>query len=215
LLDGHLMLITAWLLLLGYLARLHDNDVLGGLKFATRHVAAFYAGFLASYLAGQLIKAYYLGLAPVFQSVFGAVRYRASDLGPGEAELTLSKVLDTVWYTGYRWTGLWQDVHLWNIVVWSSSLAAVAGLAIGLYRGGIRGNRKLLTGLLICLLIVSSVLIRLDLLKNHSIIHTFFIGRYMFIPLAMGWVMLIIALTGIGRQPTSGRDSEVTEAVKS
>lgn len=197
--DGHLILLSAWLILIAYFASLRIVEPVQAFFVAARHLLAYGSGFVAAYLSGQLIKMAYLGFAPVWDSFSSAVATRSSDFGPGRAELDLSIVIDKVWGVGYWWTGLFRNELLWKLVLISSLAAAVLGIVIALVKA-IKGNRRVLIGMFICILIVLSVLLRLSLTQNHSVIHAFFIGRYMFVPLAMGWVLLLVSLlTSPGR----------------
>lgn len=190
LLDGHLMLILAWLTLIGYFASLRTLSPSLALLAAGRHILSFAAGFSIAYIGGQLVKMLYLGIGPVWKSLGGAVAQRSSELGPGNIELNLAMVLDKTWAVGYWWTGLFRNELLWSLITWSSLAAGCLGILIFIVRV-VRGEKAALPSLLVCLAIAGSVLVRLILMKNHSYIHAFFIGRYMFIPFAMGWVMLL------------------------
>jgi len=198
LLDGHLILLFSWLMMIGYFGAARSLSPPGALGVMIKHLVAFSAGFIAAAMSGQLVKAIYLGIASVWAPLKTAIAFRASNGGPGEAELNLSIVFDKVWGIGYWWTGLFRNEVLWTVILWSSAVAALLGIVIGLVRG-LRGKPHILYAMLVCLLIVLSVLARLFFLQNHSVIHAFFIGRYMFIPLAMAWVMLLLALFGTGK----------------
>ncbi len=193
LLDGHLILLFTWLMMVGYFATVQLVKPFSALVSTTKHVVSFSAGFALSMLSGQLTKAAYLGFGTIFDSLATAVIYRSSDVGPGAAELNLGIVFDKVWGIGYWWTGLFRHELLWSILIWSSCIAALLGTAIALLKG-MRGKYVVLVSVLVCICIVLTVLARLFFLKNHSVIHAFFIGRYMFIPLAMAWVMLLVSL---------------------
>lgn len=209
LLDGHLILLFSWMMMIGYFASTRSMDSLAALKVMFKHLIAFSSGFIAAATSGQLVKAMYLGMDSVWKPLSTAIMRRSSNLGPGDADLNLTIVFDKVWGIGYWWTGLFRNELLWSVMLWSSVVAAVLGLVIGFIRG-VRGERKILYAMLTCLLIVLLVLARLVFLKNHSVIHAFFIGRYMFIPLAMGWVVLLLALFGVGK-PNVGVAKGVTK----
>lgn len=196
LLDGHTMLLVTWLMIIGYFAQAQRvSRIEAGLSMI-KHVLSYCAGFVAAYFSGQLIKAYYQGFGHVWQTFTSAAATRISDVGPADAQLDLSIVIERVWGIGYWWTGLFRHDLLWQLVLWSSALAACAGIIIAAIRS-LKGDRYLLAALLVCALIALSVFARLFLLQNHAVIHAFFIGRYMFIPLAMGWAMLVISLSGL------------------
>ena len=198
LLDGHLILLFSWLMMIGYFASVRAMPPRSAIGAVIKHLVAFSAGFIAAVISGQLVKAFYLGISSIWAPLKTAIAFRASSVGPGDAELNLSIVFDKVWGIGYWWTGLFRNEILWIVILWSSVIAAVLGVLIVLIRG-LRGNRQLLYATLVCVFVVLSVLARLFFLQNHSVIHAFFIGRYMFIPLAMGWVILLLALFGVGQ----------------
>lgn len=196
LLDGHTMLLVTWLMIIGYFAQAQRaRPVEAGLSML-KHVLSYCAGFIAAYFSGQLIKMSYLGFGRVWHTFTDAAATRVSDVGPADAQLDLSIVIERVWGIGYWWTGLFRHELLWQLVLWSSALAACAGIIIATIRS-LKGNRYLIAALLVCALVALSVLARLYILQNHAVIHAFFIGRYMFIPLAMGWAMLVISLSGL------------------
>ena len=196
LLDGHLILLFAWVMLIGFFASARSMDSLVALRVMFKHLFAFGSGFVAAAISGQVVKAMYLGMASIWEPLVTAIAFRSSSVGPDNAELSLAIVFQKVWGVGYWWTGLFRNELLWPVVLWSSVIAGGLGLGIGLLRG-LQGNRRMLFAMLVCVLIVLSVFLRLLLLQNHSAIHAFFIGRYMFIPLAMAWVMLLLALFGV------------------
>jgi hypothetical protein len=200
LLDGHTMLLVAWLMIIGYFTHTQRTRPVDAGLSMIKHILSYSAGFVAAYFSGQLIKAYYLGFGHVWKTFTGAVATRVSDVGPADAQLDLSIVIERVWGIGYWWTGLFRHELLWQVVLWSSALAACVGIVIAALRR-LRGSRNLLAALLLCALVALSVLARLYFLQNHAVIHAFFIGRYMFIPLAMGWAMLVISLSGLRNTP--------------
>ena len=204
LLDGHLILLISWLMMIGYFSSVRLNTPLAAVAVMIRHLFAFSAGFVMSAISGQLVKAAYLGIDSIWKPLTTAMALRVSEVGPDEVDLNVSIVFEKVWGVGYWWTGLFRNEFLWQLLLWGSLLAALTGFVIGLYRG-LKGERRILYAMLVCGLIVLSVLARLFLLQNHSVIHAFFIGRYMFIPLAMAWVILLVALFGGRTKVKQGR----------
>ena len=101
--------------------------------------------------------------------------------------------MDKVWGIGYWWTGPFRHELLWDLVITSSIAAAILGIVISLTRG-LKGHWQPMVSVLVFVAIVAIIFARLFLTQNHVVIHAFFIGRYMFIPLAMGWAMLIVSL---------------------
>ena len=195
LLDGHLILLIAWLILISYFSSLrYDNPANSSLS-AIKHTATFSGGFLSAYFSGQVVKSLFTGVGPLFNSVAGGISYRTSNTTPGRTELDLSIVLDKVWDIGLWWTGFLRHELMWDVMVKSSGLAAITGIVICIVKG-MRGNRRVLVSLMICISVVLTILVRLFVLQNHSVIHAFFIGRYLFIALAMGWVVLLVSLSG-------------------
>jgi len=162
---------------------------------AIKYIAVFSGGFLSAYFSGQVVKSLFIGVGPVFKSVAGGISYRTSNTVTGQTELDLSIVLDKVWNIGLWWTGFLRHELMWDIIVRSSLLAAITGIVISIVKS-MRGDRRVLVSLIICILVVLTILARLFFLQNHSVIHAFFIGRYMFIALAMGWVVLLVSLSG-------------------
>lgn len=195
LLDGHLILLIAWLILISYFSSLRYASPANSLLSAIKYTATFSGGFLSAYFSGQVLKSLFTGFGPVIKSVAAGISYRTSNTSPGRTELDLSIVLDKVWDIGLWWTGFLRHELMWDVIVRSSVLAAITGIVICIVKG-IRGNRRILVSLIICILVVLTILARLFFLQNHSVIHAFFIGRYMFIALAMGWVVLLVSLSG-------------------
>ena len=195
LLDGHLILLIAWLILISYFSSLRYASPANSLLSAIKYIAVFSGGFLSAYFSGQVVKSLFIGVGPVFKSVAGGISYRTSNTVTGQTELDLSIVLDKVWNIGLWWTGFLRHELMWDIIVRSSLLAAITGIVISIVKS-MRGDRRVLVSLIICILVVLTILARLFFLQNHSVIHAFFIGRYMFIALAMGWVVLLVSLSG-------------------
>lgn len=194
LLDGHILLLASWLILIGYFSTLRSPDLYQPLRESFGHVFVYVLGFMLSYLSGLLVKVAYVGFGPVFEAMSSAVVHRSSTLGPGDSALSLSIVMDRVWNVGYQWTGVFKHELLWKVVILGSLAAAITGITIGLFRV-LKGEYRLGLTIAVCVMVALMVFARIFLLQNHSVIHAFFIGRYMFIPLAMSWVVLLISLS--------------------
>ncbi len=193
LLDGHISLLIAWLMMIGYFGSIHENTYLKSVSHTWKLLFAYASGFIVACIGGQIIKMYYLGFNEIWQPLSNAVLNRSSSVGPENSELGLTKVIDTVWGIGYWWTGLFRHELLKDVVLWGSTIALITGIFIGVI-SLVKSNRLPLMSMLVCFVIILSVIARLYFLQNHSVIHAFFIGRYMFIPLAIAWSILLAAL---------------------
>ncbi len=194
LLDGHILLLVSWLLLIGYFSAVQGSNAVQSAYHSILHTVIYGVGFISSYLSGQLAKAIYVGTEAVTQSVLSAMANRSSSVGPGEVELNAAIVMDKVWNIGYQWTGVLRHELLWKVVMVGSIGAAIIGTVLCVIRA-LKGDLRTALATAVCFLVVITVFARLFLLQNHAVIHAFFIGRYMFIPLAMGWTVLLIGLT--------------------
>jgi hypothetical protein len=193
LLEGHILLLATWIILIAYFSALRTMNAATAILSVVKHGFAYAGGFFAAVISGQFIKILYVGVSPVVGSMSKAIAHRSSDVAPGGVDLDWSIVMEKVWGIGYWWTGLLRHELLWNLLITASIAAAILGMVIGLIRG-VKGHWLPMVSVLVCAAIVAMIFSRLFFTQNHVVIHAFFIGRYMFIPLAMGWAMLIVSL---------------------
>jgi len=78
------------------------------------------------------------------------------------------------------------------VILITTSIALFCGLFLMLVCFK-KSGRLFYPGFLI-LLIALHFFVRFYLMQNHSSIHAFFIGRYLFIPLALCWVLCLASL---------------------
>jgi len=194
LLDGHIMLAFAWLAILAYIStEKAEVRLIGTITRVAKYISIYCIGFLSCYLLGQLAKGFYLGNKSVFGSITKSIETRTSSMQYGETEVDTGLLLDVAINIGYKTVGVFGHDLLWKIIILSSVLAGVLGLAIIALKF-LRGDKRVWIGALVVILIGLSVVARYLALQNHTAIHAFFIGRYFFISMASMWMLLAVAL---------------------
>jgi hypothetical protein len=154
-------------------------------------LAFFFAGFLASFAVKQAVSALWLDWKTVFGDFLFQLKYRIGtggrDYDPSLVRL-FGRVFFNYVYATYNSRALADILTGGGMLAWCVS----AGLAVAVtFR---RKSHSVPVEWLAVCAAAAIVFARIALFKNHSYVHAWFIGRYMFLPLAFGWTAMILML---------------------
>lgn len=207
LLDGHQILLVPLSLVILYFAR-EDAGLRGWAALAAGCLALFALGFGLSYLVNLGAKVAILGwhLVPDF---FEQLAGRMKGAAYGEAR-TVMETIGRLFDPGYVRMGFLGHPGFFQTFLSVSLIAALAGVGIAGYRCWRTGRAAPAAGVVVIAVAAALVFVRVGILPNHSWIHYQFIGRYMFVPLALA-ISVLVAAWGCHRpglphaHPGSGR----------
>lgn len=191
--DGHLMLLLPVSLSALFFGLPGDHGTRDRLLLVTACLTLFVVGFTGSLLLNQLVKSYYVGLDSVIANFSSGLSHRMSGAFQG-SDIDSQRLFQKLFHFGYGRVGAYQLKWLYQFLV-NGALSA-AGIAIVITAINAWRHRSwlpfagigFLTGMLLF------ILVRIEVFSNHSWIHYHFIGRYMFVILAIYWMMLVYSL---------------------
>ena len=152
------------------------------------YLGVYFFGLFGAIVLDQLITTYYLGWDQVVGRFISALHSRLSD---SFRDVTYSMYdIYRITFKGYLLTAAYQEVLLFRFL----QLGIVAGMVgtlggVGLWL--VRSQRRYLLSILPFVIGIGLVIARFYIFKNHAVIHSHFLGRYMFVPLSLGWSALI------------------------
>ena len=175
----------------------------------------FFLGFFMSFILNQVVKSWYMQ-SSVFSRFMNQLYVRLStdvrrgDKGyesVGHIEATSEAIKKMIRY-GFGDTGFWGARDIADSIAFISLFAALLAIAVSVYRKVMRRNSASLIAVAVIGASVAIVFARVAIFPNHSYIHSFFVGRYMFVPAALSLSMLIASLwRPASFIPTEGRRS--------
>ncbi len=201
--DGHLMLLIPYSLAVLYIGLEDKNNYTAQnrITLSIHCLALFLTGFAGSLLFNQLVKSYYIGWDGIYESFQSGLSQRLSTTAYGK-EIDPYKVVEKLFRRGFGTVGCFKIKWLYTFLVQSAIYAGVGALIIvSALCVKTRSLRSFIPGLFfICL--IGMVFIRILVFQNHSAIHTAFIGRYMFVPLSLLWMIMFYYLYSVFQNKT-------------
>ena len=198
LLDGHLLLLLPASVVILYFG--HGNRM--GLRnwwvLASRCIGMFVIGFSISLAVNQVGKAYYIG-SSVFEGFIGQLGVRMSipELGYGDVLADTAMALAGPFTVGFRDVGTAGSMGVMFAMVGCCWVALLASVGVWVMRWYRQREIEIVVGVIVVVVAAAMVVVRVVFLLEHTNAHTFFIGRYMFVPMALCWMMLLATLLAL------------------
>lgn len=218
LLDGSLMMflpISAIILWFGW----KTHQTISGRIFIPLYCGSvFFLGFFSSFILNQFVKSWY-AQSSVFSGFVNQLYFRLSsnvmrvDKGyesAGHIEAISEAIRKFIRY-GVGDVGFWGARDIADLFVFISLFAALLAIAVSTYRKVVRKSSAPLIAVALIGASVAIVFARVAIFPNHSYFHSFFVGRYMFVPAALFWSMLIASFW----KPVSFISTESREILRS
>lgn len=183
LLDGHPILLIPLSLVILYFAR-EDTGLRGWTTLAGGCLALFALGFGFSYLVSYAGKAAILGWY-LLPDLFVKLAGRMALVVVGGETRSVAETIGRLFGDGYVRMGFMGHSVFFHafLVVSLASFLAAAGVAG--YRSWKAGRVAPAAGVVVIAVAIALALVRVGVLPSHSWLHYQFIGRYMFVPLAL------------------------------
>ncbi len=154
-------------------------------------LAFFFAAFFASFAVRQAVSALWLDWNTVFGDFVIQLKYRIGTGGrdyDGSLFRLIGREFDNYLYAAYN------SKWLSDVLVGGGLLAWIVSAGLAVVVAVRRKSMSVLFEWLAVCAAAAIVFARIALLRNHSYVHAWFIGRYMFLPLSFGWTGLIVLL---------------------
>jgi hypothetical protein len=152
---------------------------------------AFLVGFAGSHAFRLLVSTLWMDPRSVFGDFLHQLKFRIGASFPGTDarpfQLVKRELFNFV-YATYNSRGLS------TFLIATAASAWVTAVASAVFRFLKRNDRTVLLNVAAVGMAAVVVAVRILVFRNHSAVHAWFIGRYMFIPLSLGWTALILAL---------------------
>ena len=189
LLDGHLLLlIPLYVILLYHLTHTTASE-LARYRAIVTYPGVFFFGLFGAIVLDQLITTYYLRWDRVVDLFIRALNFRLSDSFRG-VTYPMSEIY-RITFKGYLLTAAYQEVLLFRFLQ-LGIVAGVVGTVGGIGLWLVRGQLRYVLSIPPFVIGIGLIIARFYLFRNHAVIHSHFLGRYMFVPLSLGWSALIM-----------------------
>jgi len=211
--DGHLMLLVPYSLAILFLGIGDRYTIRDKIILAVYCLIFFVLGFTASLLVNQLVKSFYIGWDKVYGNFYQGMAYRLSDDYFGK-EIDPLRMLSNLFKSGFGVVGCFKIRGLCMFLILGAVFAGLTGLALTIITSLRRKKTEQLLSLFFFTGLIAFVFVRLLAFQNHSAIHTLFIGRYMFVPLSLLWLILVHSVYGLfeNSTPSEVADDQVHQA---
>jgi len=168
----------------------------GNRKPVDRYVGAFlcltffFAGFFGSFVIRQAVSALLLDWKSVLHDFLFQLKFR---IGAGRSDFDKSIIpLFKREFFNYVYA-TYNSRWLSDLLIGSGILAWTAAAGLFGFLAFRKREVKIAFDFAAVCFAVLIVFARIVIMRNHSYVHAWFIGRYMFLPLSFGWTALILA----------------------
>ncbi len=214
LLDGHLLLLLPLSVVILYFASSPTTGFLRWFSKSSYCMLSFISGFVVSYAANQLAKAAFLGFREQLYNITGrlSVRMLPVTTSEGKAAFALPTIDPIDWISAqatvlpsllkarprkgsFLEIAVMGNQDLFYLLLIGSGAALLVVLIITAWRIYGRKENTATLFVVVILIAITIFFVRIAIFPQHSLQHSSFIGRYMFVPLGLCWSALIVVLT--------------------
>ena len=205
-LDGHIILIVTLCSLVTYFQYVESRGARTAITRIIINLFYFHAGLIFCFVFFLVLKGFVLGWGATFDSFIVGILHNASTIDNSREDISFIAMVHKLIFVGFQYTSTYQHVFLWKFLIVSSAACVfLSGILLTLNS---QLRKKLWPYVIVLVIIVTYVIIRILILPHHSFIHARLMSRYLIIPIAASWSLLLIIVkhsldrrdTGVERQ---------------
>ncbi|MYD96063.1 MAG: hypothetical protein F4X98_01575 [Gammaproteobacteria bacterium] len=198
LLDGHLLMLLPMAVVLLYYGDRRSSSLSGWVQITARCIGMFAVGFVVSVAVNQIGKALLIGPS-VFDAFFDQLAFRMSVPESDYATrlVDAGMAFASPFSFGFREVGVGGNLVFVFVLVGAALLSlCVSGLILA-RRWYVEWRIRLPVGVIVVAAAGLIVAARMLFFLQHTNAHSLFVGRYMFVPMALCWMMLVVVVLAL------------------